>query len=164
MGLVLRSEVFECRLTDVHQHTKNFAGEGERRVVSVRHGRARIAANVEALVDCEITSHLFLKSAMADPLLAATERCASPGTELTLFVDFYFRGENMASRRDRLGRRHPIVHLVVVSVLPPADTTSRSVRFIRLSREAPIVRPPGKRNLCASPWGDIPPDRGQRRP
>src|SRR5262249_4443138 len=116
--LVLLRQVRERRLARVDHYSDDGSRERERRFVPIRHGRASIAAHVEALVCREESADLLLEAPFADFLLAEAQRHGAASLELALLVDLDLGGENLPARRNIVGRRHAIARLVVVVVLP----------------------------------------------
>src|SRR5580658_203422 len=118
MHLVLLGEILKRRLTDIHHHFDNLAGECERRFVQLRDRRAGITADIEAFVGREITRNLFFEAAASYCLFSEAQGDCAARAELAFLVGFYFCGKYLASRWDGLGRRDTVALLVVVVVLP----------------------------------------------
>src|SRR5215510_12804005 len=73
VGFVLRREVVERRLADIHHHLDDLPGKGKWRLVLIGHRRAGVAANVEAFVGRIEAADLFLEPAFTNLLLAESK-------------------------------------------------------------------------------------------
>jgi hypothetical protein len=100
---MLRRQVLEGGLADIHHHPKNRAGEGEGRFILVGNRRDRVAPDVECLVHGEVARYLLLEASLADRLLVQPKGDGAAGAELALFVDLDLRGELFGA--DRSPRR-----------------------------------------------------------
>src|SRR5262245_41483847 len=134
MRFVLRREVVERRLADVHHHLDDLAGEGKWRLVLIGHRRAGVAAHVEALVGRIEAADLFLEPAFTNRLLAESKCDRAASLELAWLVDLHFGGHDLSSRQDWVRRRHAETDLIVVVVFP--------VQFPVLHEERPAAAEP----------------------
>src|SRR5262245_58346464 len=89
VGIVLRREVVEGRLADIHHHLDDLPGKGKWRQVLIGHRRAGVAANVEALVCRVEAADLFLEPPRTDRLLAESKCDRAARFELAWLVGLH---------------------------------------------------------------------------